>query len=217
MCAHYENVKRQDLLQQFGVPNAGLHPAGLGKDDVWPSYEACMIRRPPELIHGDDAVPRLQAVPARFGLIPSWANDESYGRRTYNARSETVAEKPSFRGAWKAGQRCIIPARAIYEPNWSTGKAQSTRIERADGQAMAIAGIWSSWRAPNGLNVLSFSMLTVNAQDHDFMKQFHKPMDEKRMVVILEHSDHETWLDGSMQDVIPLIQCTRSSLVRANS
>ena len=105
---------------------------------VWPGYASTFIRRPKEAAAGD------------FGLIPHWAKDEKGARRTYNARTETVAEKPSFRDAWRLVRHCIIPAEAIYEPDWRTGKAVATRIERADGRPMGIAGLWTGWNGPDG-------------------------------------------------------------------
>lgn len=61
---------------------------------------------------------------------------------------------------------------------------------------MGIAGLWTGWRAPDGTVVHSYVMLTVNADDHPLMRQFHKPGDEKRMVVILEESDYDAWLSA---------------------
>ena len=63
----------------------------------------------------------------RVGLIPHWAKDTEISRQTYNARSETVDEKPSFRDAWRRAQHCIIPADWIYEPDWRSGKAVPRR------------------------------------------------------------------------------------------
>lgn len=65
---------------------------------------------------------------ASFGLVLFWSKDTKIARRTYNARSETVAEKPSFRSAWKNAHHCIIPAAAIYEPDWRSGKAIPNRV-----------------------------------------------------------------------------------------
>jgi putative SOS response-associated peptidase YedK len=76
-------------------------------------------------------------VPAYFGLIPAWAKDAKMARNTYNARSETVADKPSFRSAWKRGQLCIIPADAIFEPNYESGKAVARRGLEGDGKISA--------------------------------------------------------------------------------
>jgi putative SOS response-associated peptidase YedK len=124
-------------------------------------------------------------------------------RRTYNARSETVAEKPSFRDAWRLARHCIIPAEAFYEPDWRSGKAVATRISRTDGQPMGIAGLWTGWKGPDGEVVRSMTMLTVNAADHPLMRNYHKPDDGKRMVVILPESQYSDWLtapaDRSME------------------
>ena len=126
-------------------------------------------------------------------------------RRTYNARSETVATKPSYRDAWRVGRRCIIPAEAFFEPDWRSGRAVPTRIARSDGQPMGIAGIWTGWRAPDGTIVRSMSMLTVNTDDHALMRNFHRPEDEKRMVVILDEADFDSWLDGSNHSPVSLL------------
>jgi len=164
------------------------------KNQVWPLYEAPFIRCHPHKDVGDEAVPAREAIAGLFGLIPYWAGEMSFGRRTYNARSETVAEKPSFRDAWRHGQHCIVPVEAIYEPDWRSGKEVPTRIERADGKPMGIAGLWTSNRKATGSEVLSFTMLTINADEHSLFNQFHKPQDEKRMVVILAEDQFDDWL-----------------------
>ena len=134
MCAHYESIKNpKRLAEAFQV----AMPAGV-RADVWPGYPSIFIRRPKEADSGDEAVPGREALAGVFGMIPHWAKDATVARRTYNARSETVAEKPSFRDAWRLARHCIIPAEAIYEPDWRSGKAVATRISRADGQPMAM-------------------------------------------------------------------------------
>ncbi len=187
MCANYQPVTAQDrLLSFFGVDR----PADEVPPETWPGYFAPFIVR---AAHRAELARESQA--GLFGLVPHWAKDLAFGRRTYNARSETVHEKPSFRDAWRRGQRCVIPAEAIYEPNWETGKAVRWRIGRADGAPMAIAGLWSVWRAPDGRSIPTFTMLTINADEHRLMKRFHKPGDEKRMVVILDDADMDAWLE----------------------
>ena len=191
MCSHYLGIKeRERYLRHFGVEP----PIEPGKLDLWPGYMGSLIRRHPHADAGDDAVPAMEAVSGMFGLVPHWATDTKIARQTYNARSETVAEKPSFRDAWKRAQHCIIPADAIYEPDWRSGKAIATRIERADGEPMGIAGLWSSWKSPKGETVHSYTMLTINADDHPLMRMFHKPVDEKRMVVVLPPERYQDWL-----------------------
>src|SRR5450830_1365546 len=191
MCSHYQALKeRERYLRHFGVEP----PPEMGKLDLWPGYLGTFIRRHPHADVGDEAVPQREALPGLFGLVPLWSSDATITRHTYNARSETVAAKPSFRDAWKHAQHCIIPAEAFYEPDWRTGKPIPTRIARADGEPLGIAGLWSVWKSAKGDEVHSYTMLTVNADDHPLMRLFHKPTDEKRMVVILPEERYQDWL-----------------------
>lgn len=105
--------------------------------------------------------------------------------------------RASYRDVWRKAQHCIIPAEAIYEPDWRSGKAVPTRIARADGKPMGIAGLWSQWKTPTGEPLFSYTMLTINADQHPFMRRFHKPEDEKRSVVILHEEDYDSWLQAS--------------------
>lgn len=187
MCANYVPVTDIERLKLFF---AVLRPAPV-PDETWPGYAAPFVRQA-RGAHGH----AREAATGLFGLVPYWSKDLAIGRRTYNARSETVAEKPSFRDAWKYGRRAIVPAEAIFEPNWEGGRAVRWRIARRDGAPMGIAGLWGAWRAPDGAELLSFTMLTVNADGHPLMQRFHKPDDEKRMVVVLDEADYDAWLDA---------------------
>ncbi len=190
MCSHYDpQTDPARLRTYFGVDD---RPLGL-KTSLWPGYHGPFVRKHEFADVGDEAVPFRELLVGSFGLIPHWSPDATIARRTYNARSETVHEKPSFKESWKLSRHCIIPAEAIYEPDWRSGKAVATRITRADGKPMGIAGLWAVWKRPEG-DVHSYTMLTINADDHSFMRQYHKPADEKRMVVILNESDYSDWL-----------------------
>lgn len=212
MCAHYEAVQdRQRYRQYFDVEP----PADAGRPDVWPLYMASLIRRPPEADAGDEAVPELEALSGQFGLIPHWAKEQSIGKRTYNARSETAASKPSFRDAWHHGQRCIIPVEAFYEPDWRSGKAVPTRIRRADGKPIGLAGLWSSWKSPAGTVLHSYAMLTINAARHPLMKHFHKPEDEKRMVVVLHDAAYQDWLKAPVERTMEFLKSCPADQLQA--
>lgn len=190
MCSHYQAPHPDRLKQFFAVEQ----PKNISRSDIWPGYESAFIRSHPHSGEGDEAVPAKEACRGVFGLVPHWSKDLKLSKRTFNARSETASQKPSFRDAWKWGKHCVIPADAIYEPDWRSGKAIPTRITRADGAPMGIAGLWASWKSPQGDEVLSFTMLTINADNHSIMRNFHKPEDEKRMVVILPTGAYEDWL-----------------------
>ena len=186
MCSHYESVKDQSLLKSHF--KLEYIPQG-GKLDLWPQYMGQFIRKQDDATSGEMLI-------GSFGLIPHWAQDTKIAKNTFNARSETVAEKPSFRDSWKSGRRCIIPADAIYEPDWRSGKAVPARISRVDGKPLGIAGLWSVWKSPTGELIHSYAMLTINADSHPIMNQFHKPADEKRMVVMLHDDQHLAWLNA---------------------
>ena len=185
MCAHYETVHQPARLRQyFGVEP----PTDALRRDIWPGYLSSFI------VQGGDE--GLQARLGCFGLIPHWAKDAKIARQTYNARSETVAEKPSFRDAWRAARHCIVPMDSFFEPDWRSGKAVPARIARADDRPLGAAGLWALWHDPQGQALHSFTLLTVNADDHPFMRQFHKADEEKRMIVVLPPEQYQAWLQA---------------------
>ena len=220
MCSHYQALKEQDKYRRY----CGVEPpAHLYRFDVWPGHMAAFIRRHPHANVGDEAVPEREALTGLYGMVPHWAQDTTIGKHTYNARSETVAAKPSFRDAWRKGHRCIIPADAFFEPDWRSGKAVSTRIARADGEPLGIAGLWSAWKSTKGDWIHSYTMLTINADEQPLMRLFHQPTDEKRMVVILPPQHYQDWLespvDQSMEFMRPFpaeaLQVTQGTSQRA--
>ena len=191
MCANYVPVSRRErLLTYFGVERE--------RDD--PSVDTFPVGMAPFIRIAEDGT--KVAEDGLFGLLPHFATEVSYGRRTYNARSETVDKLPSFREAWSKGWRCIIPAEIIYEPSYETGKAERWAIYQEGNVPFGVAGVYRKWRDPNAgyREVFSFAMLTVNADGHAVMQRFHKPEDEKRMVVILHPNDYAEWLSCPVQE-----------------
>ena len=182
MCANYAPTRSDRLRADFGVDVLRADYV----DDCYPGHSAPFLRQ------GDHG---LRADLGVFGLIPPWSRDGRNFRQCYNARSETVAEKPSFRHAWQQRQRCVVPADAFYEPSYESGRAVRWRIESDDGRPLRIAGLWERWRAPSGDPVLSFTLLTINADAHAVMARFHAPGDEKRSVVLLDDDGMRAWLD----------------------
>lgn len=188
MCSNYIPPKREVLPAHFGV----APPAGDWKDDAYPGYLAPIVRL------ADDSSGQPESVLACFGMLPHWA-DLKLARHTYNARSETAASKPSFRHAVAKRQWCIVPAASFFEPNYETGKAVRWRIARDDGVPMGLAGLWE-WRpngGPDDRPLVSFTMLTINADAHPLMQRFHRPEDEKRMVVVLREDQYRPWLQAA--------------------
>jgi len=133
---------------------------------------------------------------ATFGMVPHWG-DAKLARSTYNARSETIAAKPSFRHAWKERQLCVVPLEGFYEPCYESGKPVRWRIARTDGAPFGVAGIWETRPFDDGPLRWSFSMVTTNADGHPLMQRFHKPGDEKRSIVVLEQGRWDLWLQAA--------------------
>ncbi|MEJ8814622.1 SOS response-associated peptidase family protein [Variovorax ureilyticus] len=143
-------------------------------------------------------------VEGHFGLLPGFAKDAKLGLKTYNARSETVRELASFKGAWAKPRHCIVPCKAIYEPDWRAGKFIPTRFTAANDETLGVAGLWLPWKNPETAEwELSFTMLTINADEHPLFKLMHRPglkrppdKQDKRMVAILPEAQYGEWLDA---------------------
>lgn len=195
MCTHYE-IPQQLRLHLVDAWKHLPPPSGM-RQDMWPGKTGIIVRRPPERDSGDEAVPELEVVSARWGLVSARTQDltKSLKLSTVNARSETAANSYTFGHAWRAGQRCIIPAEAFFEPDWRSGKHVPTRFTGTDGLPLGIAGLWDALRQPDGW-LVSYTMLTINADAHPLLKLYHRPGNEKRMIVVLPRTSFDGWLDA---------------------
>ncbi len=222
MCAHYETVRRtrEKFREIFDV----TWPAQEPKPDMWPNYEGLFIRRPPEIESGDEAVPAREAVVGRWGLVSALTKgaglEKALKLSTFNARDDRVAASFTFSNAWRRGQHCIVPAEAIYEPDYRVGdgkKSRPARIWRSDGEPMGIAGLWDQWTDAAGVRRLSYTMLTVDACGHEVFKHYHKSA-EKRQVVVLPESLYDAWLDAKpdrSKDLLMQLPADRFSALTA--
>lgn len=141
---------------------------------------------------------------ARWGLVPRWAKDPSFGHRTFNARAETVATKPSYRSAFRR-RRCVVPVDGFYE--WGPGRSddggsrarkQPWYVQRTDGAPMVLAGLWEDWRDPDDeadevLVLRTCTVITVPANAE--MAPVHH-----RMPAVLESGDWAAWLDPTADE-----------------
>ncbi len=130
----------------------------------------------------------------RWGLAPSWAKDPSIGVRMINARAETVSEKPAFRSALRR-RRCLILADGFYEWQRVPGSKakRPMRIMLKSGEPFAFAGLWETWRDPEGNVISSCAIITTNA--NELLLPIHE-----RMPVILDRESEALWLDPTVQD-----------------
>jgi putative SOS response-associated peptidase YedK len=184
MCVNYLPSKRQELQALFDVR---VNDTLTWPDEVWKDYPAPIVRK-----SNDQS---SEVVVGTYGIVPRRHIPE--GVRvfdTMNARAETVGEKRSYSKAWREGQTCLVPMAGFFEPKYSDGKSERWRIALNDAGVFCVAGMWREWKEPDGSRALSFTQLTINADDHPFMRQFHKPGDEKRSLVIVPPDDYDAWL-----------------------
>jgi putative SOS response-associated peptidase YedK len=124
-----------------------------------------------------------------WGLIPFWAKDPAIGNRMINARSETLAEKPSFRTPYKR-RRCLVLADGFFE--WVVIPGEKVKqphyITLHDHQPFAIAGLWENWQSPDGSEIKSATLITTSP--NSMMAKLHN-----RMPVIIDPKDYDRWLD----------------------
>jgi putative SOS response-associated peptidase YedK len=132
----------------------------------------------------------------RWGLIPSWSKDVAIGNRLINARGETVAEKPSFRAAFKR-RRCLIPASGFYEWQKQGKSKQPIYVTPANDEAFALAGLWESWQGANGSELETCTIVTTTP--NELMAPIHN-----RMPVIVAPEDYDTWLHSEPEPSLGL-------------
>lgn len=181
MCGRYTIKTSTDEL-------ADRFEAEARKEGVFlPQFNAAPTQDLPVVLPADEGR-KLELY--RWGLIPSWAKDASIGNRMINARGETMAEKPSFRAAFKR-RRCLAPFDGFFEWKKTEGGKIPHYITLTDGKPFAVAGLWETWRDksnPDGKAVKSFTVVT--RQPNEFMVLIHD-----RMPLILLPEEEELWLD----------------------
>lgn len=182
MCGRFTlHIPPELLAEIFGLIEIPIFPA---RYNIAPSQKVAVIRQ------NGDGQNRLDFL--RWGLIPSWAEDISIGYKLINARSETVHEKHSFRHAIRY-RRGLVPSSGFYE--WKQeGKAKKPLyVQMKDGSPMVFAGLWESWKSPEGEAIESCTILTTTS--NKLIESLHD-----RMPVILHPQEYDIWLDREMTD-----------------
>ena len=180
MCGRFTLIEAIPWLAEImgleNPENAGDVPP---RYNVSPGTEVAIVR-------SRENKPRELAL-ARWGLVPFWAKDPDFGARTINARSETAAQKPAFRAAFRY-RRCLIPADGFYEWAGSGRKKQPFFIHLENGKPFAFAGLWESWTGADGSVLETCTILTTEANEK--LSELHH-----RMPVILPEASYADWLN----------------------
>jgi len=187
MCGRYANfLAEQDLIDAFAIAtvadDARLLPPSW---NIAPTQKTIIVRESSE--H------ERTAEVARWGLVPGWAKDPSIGSKMFNARSETIAEKPSFRSAF-AKRRCIVPANGYYEWQVLDGAKTPQYIHAADDSPLAFAGLVEFWKdkALGDAAEWLVSCSIVTAASRDEMRAIHD-----RQPVMLAPEEVDVWLHAA--------------------
>jgi putative SOS response-associated peptidase YedK len=197
MCGRFVSTNSpQEIADYFG--------ASFEADEIPANFNVAPTNDVYAVVGSPDVVLAVRAF--HWGLVPLWAKDVKIGSSMINARAETITEKPAFKGVFKK-YRCLIPMAGFYEwqagqPGGPVGKngkpvKQPMFIHRADGEPLAVAGLWSAWRDKNGPKdapwLHSCAVITTSA--NDTMAPVHD-----RMPVILPASKWQAWLDPTNPD-----------------
>ncbi|MCW2538794.1 MAG: hypothetical protein JWN95_519 [Frankiales bacterium] len=218
MCGRYVSTKSTaDLLSEFDAVDqtAEATPASW---NVAPTQRVrTVVNRPVHHAPEGEREPVRQLRVARWGLVPSWAKDLSVGNRMFNARAESVPEKPAFKRAF-AKRRCLVPADGWYEWVRASDDAGKPRkqpffMTPPDGSSVAFAGLYEFWKAADtdadSDLLLSMTILTVPAQGE--LSEIHD-----RMPLVLAEPDWARWLapdlDGPVELLTPVDEAARDAL-----
>lgn len=213
MRTHFVPVTDNDRLQAcFGtcLPEglALAHEAGEAGEEVMA----------PVIVPAEAAPPGApgRACLGVVGLLPHFAKDIGLARHGRHCRVETMKSTPTFRESWWAGRRCIVPAQSVSAWCYESGRPELWAIQRPGDEALALAGLWNEWVSPAGETLLSFSLLTLNAQGHEVFGRMDAPDHDKRMPVILPAASQALWLGGALKDAERLlVRCPAAQLQAA--
>ena len=185
MCGRYSlYADYRTLLDRFGIEESSIE-----ETDYTASYNIAPSQEVLAVVN-DGTKNRLGFL--KWGLIPPWAKDAKIGYKMINARAETAAEKPSFRHAFKK-KRCIILADSFYEWQRTDEGKIPMLVKLKSGEPFAFAGLWESWKSPDGKTVNTCTILTTGA--NELMGTIHD-----RMPVVLSKEGEKIWLDPRIED-----------------
>lgn len=191
MCANYKPITIHQI-KELGLPNIPFEY----EEEVFPSFAT------PLLFQSNEG---LEWRLVNFGLIPKWATDLNAAKHTYNARNETLLEKRSFQDSLQKFKFGVIPVTEFYEAKYINGRPQRWGVRRKDGQAFYIAALYEIAKIQDQI-VRSATMITMDAIDHEMMKEFHEPGNIKRSVIVIPHHRVNEWLSLKTTNIQSFIE-----------
>ena len=197
MCGRFAGFRSlRELQESFPIDKAACEVTA--NYNVAPSQEILAIIKH----EGENWLDKFH-----WGLVPFWAKDISIGNRMINARSETVAEKPSFRNAFKK-RRCLILADGFYEWKGEKKHKQPMFITLPDRKPFAFAGLWETWNKKPDSDSIYKSCTIITTQASESFSEIHH-----RMPVILNSEIYEPWLDLQNHDLDELKNILKREII----
>lgn len=188
MCGRYMSPDQASIERHWHIGRHNSNPFQR-RYNVAPTQTVPALRR----VSGE-----LELTGLRWGLVPFWAKGVPPRYSTINARMEGMAKAPSYRGPWKHGQRCILPAGGFYEWQVVGSRKQPWFIHLLDQEVFGLAGLWDRSESPEGGLVESCTIITLPA--NPLLARIHNG--RERMPAILRREDHQAWLAGSPDDAL---------------
>jgi putative SOS response-associated peptidase YedK len=176
MCGRFTITVTIGLPERFGVTTVDVR--------IEPRYNIAPSQPVPIVILEEGEERRITEM--TWGLVPHWAADPSAVRHLINARGENLAERSSFRGPLQRS-RCLVPVNGFYEWKKAGKVAEPYYIHRKDGRLMAIAGLYDTWKAPDGNRLRTFTIITT--EPNSLVSRYHN-----RMPALLREEDESRWL-----------------------
>jgi putative SOS response-associated peptidase YedK len=191
MCGRYTLAVTFDELKEF-FQLEDDYPLLEARYNIAPTQPVLAVREETGAGSGGPVTKR-QIAHFSWGLVPSWSKDPRQGAKLINARAETLAEKPSFRHAFRR-RRCLIPADGFYEWQGKGRNKQTFHVRLRNQKLFAFAGLYEEWHGPNGETMESCAIVTTQA--NELMRPLHE-----RMPVILKPQDYDAWLSSKNEDL----------------
>ena len=192
MCGRFVLTAHPEMLMELF--NLDEVPSLMPRYNIAPTQDVAVVR--PKMEGEGRELAMLH-----WGLIPSWAKERKMASRMINARSETVAEKPAFRRAFRS-RRCLIPADGFYEWQQKAYRKQPYYIHMEDRQPFALAGLWERWQSNGGQPIESCTIITTDASE--LLWPVHP-----RMPVVLPQETYDLWLNPKVQETERLLALLR--------
>lgn len=193
MCSRYVLLQPhlREVLAKLGIPGPAAPASALTRSryNIPPGGGIPAVRTAPGSTRGG-AAPARELTALHWGLVPSWARSADDG--PINARAETLADRPSFRDAFRR-RRCLIPATGFYEWHAGSQPRQAWLFRSRDEAPLCLAGLWETWHASDGTLLESCAIVTTTA--NSLMAPIHH-----RMPVIVAEEHYAPWLDPRVTD-----------------